>query len=80
MLADTQKALDDRDIKMTVTAKAKQHLLEIGTNIKYGARPLRRTIERYIEDPLSEKILKGELLNGQNITIDYDSKELVFKD
>ncbi len=80
MLADTQKALDDRDIKMTVTAKAKQHLLEIGTNIKYGARPLRRTIERYIEDPLSEKILKGELSNGQNITIDYDSKELVFKD
>ena len=67
MLADTQKALDDRDIKMTVTAKAKQHLLEIGTNIKYGARPLRRTIERYIEDPLSEKILKGELLNAVKI-------------
>ena len=80
MLADTQKALDDRDIKMTVTAKAKQHLLEIGTNIKYGARPLRRTIERYVEDPLSEKILKGELVNGQNVTIDYDSKELIFKD
>ena len=71
MLADTQKALDDKSIKMTVSDSAKKHLLELGTNAKYGARPLRRTIERYIEDPLSEMILKGELLGGQTVNIDY---------
>ena len=73
MLSDTQKALDDKSIKMTVSKNAKKRLLELGTNAKYGARPLRRTIERYIEDPLSEKILKGELLGGQTVNIDYKS-------
>lgn len=65
MLLDTQKVLNDRDIKMFVSDEAKNYLLDKGTNIKYGARPLRRTIERYVEDVLSDMILRSELKNGQ---------------
>lgn len=79
MLNDTQKVLDDRNIKMFVSDEAKQFILEKGTDIKFGARPLRRTIEKYIEDELSEMILKGNLKNGQNIYIDFVDNKLSFK-
>ena len=70
MLKDTQNVLNDRNIKMFVSDEAKEFILEKGTNIKFGARPLRRTIERYIEDELSDMILKEELKNGQSVYID----------
>ena len=52
--------------------------MQKGTDLKYGARPLRRAIQRYIEDELSEKILRGELIDGQNIKIDIKNNEFVF--
>lgn len=73
MLNDTQKALSNKDILMEVSLDAKKWLLEKGTDIKYGARPLRRAIQRYIEDELSDMILKSELLNGQTVLIDVDT-------
>ena len=79
MLADTQKVLNDKDIKMFVSDEAKQYLLKKGTDIKYGARPLRRAVERYIEDELSDRILRNELSNGQSIYIDTKKEELTFK-
>ena len=79
MLADTQKVLNDKDIKMFVSDEAKQYLLKKGTDIKYGARPLRRAVERYIEDELSDRILRNELSNGQSIYIDIKKEELTFK-
>ena len=79
MLKDTQKALNDKDIKMTLTENAKNFILEKGTNIKFGARPLRRAIQRYIEDELSEMILKSELLDGQNVQIDLVDENLKFE-
>ena len=69
MLKDTVKALNEKDIKMNITKNAKDYLLDKGTNIKFGARPLRRAIQRYIEDELSEMILKGELTDGQTVKI-----------
>ena len=59
MLQDTKRALADKNITLDVTKKAKQILLEKGTDLKYGARPLRRAIQRYIEDDISEKIYNG---------------------
>ena len=56
MLLDTSKALDDKNIIMNVTKEAKNWLLEKGTDLKYGARPLRRAIQRYVEDELSDMI------------------------
>ena len=79
MLNETKKALNDKDIKMEVTNKAKSYLLEKGTNIKFGARPLRRAIQRYIEDELSEMILKGELLDGKTVIVDLKNDKLNFE-
>ncbi len=78
MLADTSKALDDKNITMNVTTDTKNWLLEKGTDLKYGARPLRRAIQRYVEDELSDMILKSELKNGQNVSIDVVDNRLNF--
>ena len=78
MLKETSKALQEKDISMVVSDNAKHFILEKGTNIKFGARPLRRAIQRYIEDEISEKILKGEIVNGQTINIDLKNNELTF--
>ncbi len=79
MLADTQNVLNDKNIKMFVSDEAKKYLLDKGTDIKYGARPLRRTVEKYIEDELSDKILRNELINGQSVYIDLKKEQLTFK-
>ena len=78
MLADTSKALADKNITMNVADNAKNWLLEKGTDLKYGARPLRRAIQRYVEDELSDMILKGELKNGENVIIDVTDDKLNF--
>ena len=79
MLGDTIKVLTDMNITVNISKKAKEFILEKGTNIKFGARPLRRAIQRYVEDEISEKILKHEILNGQNIKIDLFDNTLTFK-
>ena len=79
MLKDTLVALKEKDIQMDVTKKAKDFILEKGTDIKFGARPLRRAIQRYIEDELSEMILKGELSDGQKVKIDLAKDALKFE-
>ena len=79
MLKDTKTALNDKDIKMTITKSAKDYILEKGTDIKFGARPLRRAIQRYVEDELSEMILKGKLLDGQTVALDFENDKLKFE-
>ena len=79
MLLDTQKTLSDKNIKMEISKEAKLLLLEKGTNLKYGARPLRRAIQRYIEDELSEMILKKELQDGQTIQIIVNNNQFEYK-
>ncbi|MCR5145789.1 MAG: ATP-dependent Clp protease ATP-binding subunit [Clostridia bacterium] len=74
MLSETSKVLQDKDITMIVSKEAKEFILEQGTDLKYGARPLRRAIQRYIEDEISDLILKQELKNGQTIEITFDTK------
>ncbi len=79
MLNDTKKALSDKDIKMNMTKSAKNYILEKGTDIKFGARPLRRAIQRYVEDELSEMILRQQLLDGQTVNIDFVDGNLKFE-
>ena len=76
MLNDTKKVLLEKDITMEVSAEAKEFILEKGTNLKFGARPLRRAIQRYVEDDISEKILRGEIKNGQAITVNLINDKL----
>ena len=78
MLNDTIHALCDKDIKFKISDEAKKYILEKGTNLKFGARPLRRAIQRYVEDEISEKILRGEITNGQTVTVDFDNNALTF--
>ena len=78
MLEDTKKALADKDITMELSEDAKKFLLDKGTDIKYGARPLRRAIQRYLEDALSDMILRGELQNGQKVMVTTNEEKLLF--
>lgn len=78
MLADTMKALKHKDISFEISNEAKQFILEKGTNIKFGARPLRRAIQRYIEDEISEMILRSEIVDGQTIKVDLKDDVLSF--
>ena len=78
MLEDTKKALENKDITLKMSEDAKEFLLEKGTDVKYGARPLRRAIQRYLEDELSDKILRSELLNGQTVVVTNGNNKLEF--
>ena len=79
MLNDTKKALDNKDIKLEVSQDAKKTLLNKGTDIKYGARPLRRAIQRYLEDELSDMLLRSELHNGQTVLVTSNEDSLNFE-
>ena len=78
MLQDTSNALADKNITIELSKEAKDFLLEKGTNLKFGARPLRRAIQRYVEDEISERILKKEILDGQKINITRGNDTLNF--
>ena len=79
MLEDTKKALKEKDITIDFSPIAKEFILEKGTDIKFGARPLRRAIQRYIEDELSEMILRNTLQDGQNVKVDFKNDKLKFE-
>jgi ATP-dependent Clp protease ATP-binding subunit ClpC len=80
MIKDLEWRLAIRKITMELTTKAKDWLAKEGYDPVYGARPLRRVIERYVENPLSSQLLKGELKEGDVIKIDLDKEgKLTFK-
>ena len=79
MLDDTKKVLADKDITLVISDDAKKFLLEKGTDIKYGARPLRRAIQRYLEDELSDMILRSDLSNGNKVLVSLEESNLKFK-
>ena len=66
-----QTRLDDRDLKLTLTTAAKEKLIELGYDPSLGARPLRRVVQREIEDEISERILTGTISGAQDILVDY---------
>jgi ATP-dependent Clp protease ATP-binding subunit ClpC len=70
--------LEDRDMTIAITHAAKDRLIEIGFDPTLGARPLRRAVQREIEDKLSEKIMHGELKNASHIDVDFVDGQFVF--
>lgn len=78
MLASTAKRLKDMNITVSVSDAAKDLLVEKGYDSQYGARPLRRTIQKMLEDKLSEEILSGNLKIGGKIKVDADGDKLSF--
>lgn len=79
MLKNTINALKEKDIQIEINKSAKNFILEKGTDVKFGARPLRRAIQRYMDDELSEMILRGELSDGETIVVNLKSDKLEFK-
>ena len=73
-LNEVRKLLEDRQISLELTEPARQLILASGSDAAYGARPLKRALQRMIQDPLAIKILNGEVLHGAHVRIDVDRK------
>jgi len=73
------KRLAERKIDLEFSPEAKELLIEKGYDEKYGARPLRRAVEHYLEDPLAEALLRGEVKDGDPCVVARDGDKLVFK-
>ena len=78
LLAEVQKRLDERDITIEASEAAREWLSREGFDPVYGARPLRRAIQRYVENPLSVKVLSGEFDSGDVVRVDAGPEGLTF--
>jgi ATP-dependent Clp protease ATP-binding subunit ClpB len=76
---ELNRRLEDRKIALTLTEDAKEWLARRGYDPIYGARPLRRLIQKEIENPLSTRLLSGEFADGDNILVDSDDDKMLFK-
>jgi len=76
-LAEVQKRLEEKEMRIDVSPKAKKHLAESGFNPNFGARPLKRTIQHLILDPLAQKIIEGQIKEGQKIKIEEKEGKIV---
>ncbi len=81
LLRDVQKRLGEEELTLRLTPAASDFLVNRGYDEHYGARPLKRAIQKYVEDPLSEKILVGEFAKGDEIEVDVapDKERLAFR-
>jgi ATP-dependent Clp protease ATP-binding subunit ClpB len=80
-LYEVRKLLEDRAISLELTEPARQLILASGSDAAYGARPLKRALQRLVQDPLAMKILDGEVQHGAHVRIDVDrnSNQLRFE-
>ncbi|MGA3854703.1 ATP-dependent protease ATP-binding subunit ClpC [Bacillus pumilus] len=73
------KRLKEQDLSIELTETAKAKIADEGVDLEYGARPLRRAIQKHVEDRLSEELLKGNIEKGQQIVLDVEDGEIVVK-
>ncbi len=78
LVEEVQERLSDRGISIELTVRAKEWIAEKGFDPAFGARPLRRTVQRYLETPLARKVLAGEIGDGGRFTVDAVEGEIVF--
>jgi ATP-dependent Clp protease ATP-binding subunit ClpC len=78
LILEVEKRLADRNIKLELDDEAKAWLLKEGYEPAYGARPLRRAIQRYVENPLSSRILQGEIKDGETVVVGVSGDVLNF--
>ncbi|MCB2080561.1 MAG: ATP-dependent chaperone ClpB, partial [Novosphingobium sp.] len=74
-----QKLLKDRKIVLDLTDAARRWLGRVGYDPAYGARPLKRVVQRYLQDPLAERILAGEIPDGSTVKIDEGDGQLTIE-
>lgn len=75
LLKNVEKLLAERQITLDLTPAAEELLLREGYDPAYGARPLRRTIQRLVQDPLALQILEGAVLPGEHVRVDRDGQK-----
>ena len=73
-----KRAKEQLDISLTIRDSVKKHIVETGTDQKYGARPLRRAVQNQLEDKLAEAVLTGEVLRGTEVVAGMSKKEIKF--
>lgn len=78
MIADLRERLIEQNMSINLTPEASRFVAKEGTDLSFGARPLRRAIQRLIEDPLSEQLLEGRWSSGSVIDVDVEDDKLVF--
>lgn len=80
-LAKLYGRIETLGYKITLTEKAKDFIADKGYDANFGARPLKRSIQKYLEDPLAEEILKSKLVEGDVVEVDFDDekKEITIK-
>lgn len=78
MLKDVNKRLKEMQIEMEVTAEAKDVIIREGSDFTYGARPLKRAIQKLIEDEIAELLLKGEITKGDSLIVESQNEKLHF--
>jgi ATP-dependent Clp protease ATP-binding subunit ClpB len=77
-MARLRRLLEDRHLQLELTDKARDFLADAGYDPVYGARPLRRAIQRYLQDKLAPMLLEGDFKEGDTIRVDADEKGLTF--
>ena len=78
MLKDVEERLSERQITIDVTDAAKRALVQEGYDAVFGARPLRRVVERQVENALARRILSGEFSEGDRVLVDYADGQYTF--
>ncbi len=78
-LSNVQNRILGRNIDLKINKSAKEFLLQKGYDKSYGARQLRRTVEKYLEDPLAEEILRGKIKNNSSVSVTATKDKLTFK-
>ena len=77
IIEEIEERLKDKDLKIKLTDEARNYLVDIGYDVNYGARPLKRAVSRSIETILAEKIINGEVKYGDTVTFDYNGELFV---
>ncbi len=78
-IKEVQNRLKEQDVKLELTEEAKDFLIEKGFDVSFGARPLKRTIQRFLEDPLAEEIISGNFKEGVSVKVDVKGDHLEFQ-
>jgi len=80
MMKEVRERLHERSLDIELTPKAREFIINMGYDPQYGARPLRRAIERYIEDPLAAELLKGRFRDASKIVVAVQDGKITFKE
>ncbi len=78
LIEAVNRRLAERNIRIELTEDAKKELVIRGYDPAFGARPLKRTVQKHIETPLADRIIRGEIREGMNVTVDYRDGEFLF--